>query len=276
MAEQPHQIVLGVKVAGPGAAGGHAKFRTIVLAEDNDTRGGMLREHAAGRFQTAGQRHVQIHCHQIGTKSRALSRRFGAVPTFQNFIGKTADHVTNQFPAARVVINNHQFHSFHIFSSWPCCGGLSKCLNGGRKEWKQARNFNCVTSGIILGGSTERPKVPGPFQLNWFSASRFSKANCSNRLAPVSSSFSQMLDRCDSTVRGLINNSAAISLLVLPAATRLRMRFSATVKSSSPGLCDASDSTRLRRRSRKSLIDGLTYASCRDTAAMQFRISSAI
>ncbi len=47
------------------------------------------------------------------------------------------------------------------------------------------------------------------------------------RSGPINSSFWQMLARCDSTVRGWIFNSAAISLVALPAAIMSRIRRSA-------------------------------------------------
>src|SRR5258707_14169218 len=55
------------------------------------------------------------------------------------------------------------------------------------------------------------------------SASRCSSANCIRLLEPLSESFVEIFARCDSTVRGLMKSSEAISFVVFLCAMAFRI-----------------------------------------------------
>jgi hypothetical protein len=112
-------------------------------------------------------------------------------------------------------------------------------------------------------------------QSNQPNSSRCSRAKRRSRFVPQRPNFSQIWERWESTVRGLMPHSVAISSEVLPWPMSLRMRRSAIVSRLSPGFNRSSVSLRLRRCSSKSVRAGLTKDSPCATAPRQPNISSA-
>src|SRR6266550_3148462 len=84
---------------------------------------------------------------------------------------------------------------------------------------------------------------------NWISdqvsSDLWSKANFKRAWLPCNSSFVAMLVRWLSTVRALINSSAAISLLVLLSAINFRMRRSVGERFFKPGFSSSNLSARV-------------------------------
>src|SRR5438045_2602412 len=103
----------------------------------------------------------------------------------------------------------------------------------------KAREINTQFAAVNLEDLQTRRESASKIGLDQLSSDLCSNANFKSAWLPCNSSFVAMLVRWLSTVRALINSSAAISLLVLLSAINFRIRRSVGVRSFKPGFSSA-------------------------------------